>query len=700
MKKQLLFILVLFVSIGIKAQIKTSEVEVRIPTSSAVNEISGETEISGLLKIKSSSVGGTIGGSFDNLILEQSGANVGFTLKSLSTHQTGIAFGDESDHNMGRILYHHNGDYMSFWTKDVERLRMLSNGNVGIGTATPSGKLHVHNSSTGSTVNTNYDNLIIEQNATNIGLSFLAANTNNATIAFGDPEDNDVGRIRYHHPDNSLSFFTSGAERMRIRDNGWVGIGTTGPLGKLHVRSGNTQGSVSSNYDDIVVEHASGHVGLSFLSMNNRINAITFSDNDATNKGNIYYHHSDDRMGFRVNGAERVRILNNGNIGIGTTTPGGRLHVYNSATGGSAAGNYDNLIVEQNSAHIGMTFLSKNTNNAGIAFSDGDAQNRGIILYGHGDDRMAFYTAGAERVRILSNGNVGIGTSAPTSRVTIDEPYSRLTMGAIDGEFRIRSTRLNNYTYSDLVLSAQENVILMPDGGQTAYSGQGKVGIGTSNPIDLLTLQQSGPSGLTFVRSNHDQYRMYLSSSKGLLIRNGTDGRDEMMFDGTGKIGIGTSTPSQKLHVNGNVLANNVSVSSDRRWKKNINKIEDASLTLNTINPVSYKLRTEEFPEKDFDDKIHYGVIAQEIEKVLPELVKTDNEGYKSVDYMGMIGLLVKGFQERGEEIERLKAELAAERANDRDELTALNDRLSRLEALLMETDDQLEQKQSVSGKE
>ena len=80
----------------------------------------------------------------------------------------------------------------------------------------------------------------------------------------------------------------------------------------------------------------------------------------------------------------------------------------------------------------------------------------------------------------------------------------------------------------------------------------------------------------------------------------------------------------------------------------------------------------QELKEMNFDGRKHYGVIAQEIEKILPELVDTDEEGFKSVDYTSMIGLLVKGLQEKDERIQRLEKELSDLKDFVRSELSAL----------------------------
>ena len=87
-------------------------------------------------------------------------------------------------------------------------------GTVGIGETTPLGKLHVKSGDSGaSSVNANANELVIE-NSDYTGITILGENESN--ICFGDNEDPDVGRIEYHHSDNSMRFRTNASDRMHI----------------------------------------------------------------------------------------------------------------------------------------------------------------------------------------------------------------------------------------------------------------------------------------------------------------------------------------------------------------------------------------------------------------------------------------------------------------------------------------------------
>ena len=104
--------------------------------------------------------------------------------------------------------------------------------------------------------------------------------------------------------------------------------------------------------------------------------------------------------------------------------------------------------------------------------------------------------------------------------------------------------------------------------------------------------------------------------------------------------------------MNGTIRGSNVSP-SDERWKKNIKTIENALDKITALRGVSYQWKDEEK-----GNGTHLGVIAQEIEKVLPEVVSEDKDGYKSVAYQEIIGVLIEAIKDLKTENEALKVRL------------------------------------------
>jgi len=130
-----------------------------------------------------------------------------------------------------------------------------------------------------------------------------------------------------------------------------------------------------------------------------------------------------------------------------------------------------------------------------------------------------------------------------------------------------------------------------------------------------------------------------------------------------GNVGIGTNEPRAKLTVAGDIsgsgtLRMNGDIiayySSDERLKDNLIPISSASYKITQIGGYEFDWNKE---SKDYSGH-DVGVIAQEIEKVLPEVVITRGDGYKAVKYEKIIPLLVQGLKEQQEEIDQLKKDL------------------------------------------
>ncbi len=124
-----------------------------------------------------------------------------------------------------------------------------------------------------------------------------------------------------------------------------------------------------------------------------------------------------------------------------------------------------------------------------------------------------------------------------------------------------------------------------------------------------------------------------------------------------GRMAIGRNTVTAavmsgreiKLDVAGDILAVQVHSSSDRRFKKNIAEVENALERILQLRGVTYDFRTEEFSDRNFPETSQLGFIAQEIEEVMPEVVRTDNEGFKAVDYAKLTALLTEAIKDQNE---------------------------------------------------
>ena len=122
-------------------------------------------------------------------------------------------------------------------------------------------------------------------------------------------------------------------------------------------------------------------------------------------------------------------------------------------------------------------------------------------------------------------------------------------------------------------------------------------------------------------------------------------------------------TASAGVLVTGTVTANGAALTSDRRYKKEIVTLganSRASILdmLKDIRGVSYTWRRAEFPDRNFDSHTHYGFIAQELEETFPDLIGTDERGWKAVRYNGMIPILVEALKQVTSELRENKQKI------------------------------------------
>lgn len=335
----------------------------------------------------------------------------------------------------GIIGYHHDGDEMFFSTNGggeaARDVTITSAGSVGIGTDSPSYRLHVYHA-------TNDAPMMIDSGSANgAQLRFASSGTPKHFIGcgggmgLGDHEDLGIRAL-----DNIL-FSTGGTanERMRIDSSGNVGIGTTSPGTKLAVKgtasfiatnSTNnwmaytyTDNTFRLNYNgagaDEVIIDSSGNVGIGAVSLvsgdkltlngNFNLNGTLFNGTSNNSAGinftsNFVNHYGYAGIRFYAQAAgigsmaERMRIDSNGNVGIGTSSPASNLHIKTSVDNSVSQG----LIIER----------SLNSDRGYINYTGGGFQFRSTV-----GDPIVFGETDAEHVRILPDGNVGIGTTSP-----------------------------------------------------------------------------------------------------------------------------------------------------------------------------------------------------------------------------------------------------------------------------------------------
>jgi hypothetical protein len=263
-----------------------------------------------------------------------------------------------------------------------------------------------------------------------------------------------------------------------------------------------------------------------------------------------------------------------------------------------------------------------------------------------------------------------IGATGPINNTNSYTNYYGLDMGNTPNNnvTNYYGVNINDFTGTslsralNLSLAAGTNKWNIYAGGTANNFMAGSLGIGTTFPNSRLDVQSNG-----FVASfgeSGNQIRIYsdianqdptLVTSSGKNLRIEAGGIFGMMIRTSGNTLLGTTTDNgEKLYVSGNIRATGtITANSDINLKKNLLKIENALEKVEQINGYTYEFKSD-------DSKRHAGVIAQEIEGVLPEIVNKGNDGLLGVEYGNISALLIEAIKDLKSQNESLVARLEA----------------------------------------
>jgi hypothetical protein len=289
-----------------------------------------------------------------------------------------------------------------------------ADGEVGIGTTAPAADLHVRGK-------TPLGKVIITPSVADSSAELLITENQSATLG---------AMMRYDGVTNQWQVLGLSRDAANVpvifgphmaigRDNGLVGIGTTSPEDRLHVFKADA-GAVASNSNASVIIEDDSATYLNFMTPSTAENGLLFGLGDVSNaSGGIIYNSSNNPLGmqFRTGGnATRMVIDSTGQVGMGTTTPERRLEIEAAQA---------SMRLDTSNSTFGSALELRNTTPGGLGLGFIRFMNatdtttaRGEILY-RGDNSMSFNTNAAERMRIISSGNVGIGTTSPQSRLHV-----------------------------------------------------------------------------------------------------------------------------------------------------------------------------------------------------------------------------------------------------------------------------------------
>jgi hypothetical protein len=216
---------------------------------------------------------------------------------------------------------------------------------------------------------------------------------------------------------------------------------------------------------------------------------------------------------------------------------------------------------------------------------------------------------------ILKNGKIGVNNSSPLYDLHV-------------GDGNITATNLSD---TRMVVSDNDN------GQRVAILGLAKTDGGSKVEAQLEANGSTlaGPSVIMGAVTSHPLYFRTANLTR-------------MTVTSSGDVGIGTSSPSTKLEVNGNVTATcGVLTCSDARYKHVDAPLAHVLDALENLRGVYFHWDHENYPDKNFSEGRQIGIIAQELEQYFPELVHTDQEGFKTVDYAKFSAVLLQGLKEQ-----------------------------------------------------
>ena len=505
----------------------------------------------------------------------------------------------------------------------VHSAALISSGTLGVanggtGTvATPTnGQLHIGNGSAFTLATLTSGTGI---NVVNAAGSITINATADASTKVSKAGDTMTGTLNL--PANGL---VAGSNQL-VLSGGNVGIGTTSPSEGLEIGGGKIR----------VTTPVGGTGYIDFREGGSPLEGLGIAADMSFAAGSNKLYFSATSGGSVPSSANALMTLQtNGNVGIGTTSPAENLTI-------AGVPSYNNGLRLTGSSNSGTGLALENTAASGhkyalLSAGSGDAVGAGG--FGIYDD-----TATAYRLAVTASGYVGIGTTAPAGLLDVNQKLTVLSSGNVG----IGTT------------APQMSLQVAGGGGFTGgYTGMGNTYTdrGQKGGGIELGYDQTNNIGHLDSLSEDVSWRAmnYGAVSHNFFLGGGSTA--SVVINTNGNLGIGTTSPSYMLHVNGSVAGVGAyNALSDIRYKKDVKSLAHSLAKVLAIRGVTYKW----IDEDKYGSQTQIGVIAQEIEKIVPEVVTTGSDGVKRVKYTDLIPLVIEAMQEQNAELELLKADSA-----------------------------------------
>ena len=513
---------------------------------------------------------------------------------------------------------------------------LANNINAINNTAIGSGALNANIASNNTAIG--YQALFMNSNGTNntaVGTKSLSKNTafNNTAIGFESMLDNTTGGANTAVGTNALSSNTIGASNTALGYRALFSNNTGGyntAVGMFTMTSNTTGNNNTAVGNNALYSNISGTdnvaIGPEALFFNSTTNANTAVGTRALRMNTSVFNTAigTDALSFNTTGFRNTGIgyfaLNANSIGEGNTS-------------------------------IGMFSMKDNTtgyNNTAIGEQSMNANANGVYNTAVGQQSLPGNTSGSNNTAI---GRLTLWSNATGSNNTA------LGYGA-----NVGSTNLVNATAIGSVaqVDCSNCLVLGSVAGVNSAVNDTRVGIGTSNPSSALRINANSTMGgkvqLHLHETANDFSRITMSNTTTVNYwdiaanPNTTNATAVLNFFYSGMGDILSLKGNGNATLTGNMTANGILLTSDERYKRDISLINDALGKVTQLNGYHYY-----WNGNMNDQSLQAGVIAQEVEKVLPELVKKDDNGLRSVNYSGLIPYLIQSIKEQQEQVTTLK---------------------------------------------